>query len=1122
MSFPKEFSNKYDSKDSEERIRKFWEEKKVFKFDENTKKEIFSIDTPPPTVSGKMHIGHAFSYTQQDFIARYMRMSGKEVYYPFGTDDNGLATEKLVQKEKKVDLRRVSRDEAIKVCLEFLDEERPKFIQDFKNVGLSCDFDLAYSSINDYSRQISQKSFLDLAKKDLVYRKEGPVMWDRVFQTAIAQAELEDKKLKSTLNYIKSKIKGTKDTYLIYATTRPELLHACVGMSVEDIGDYVKLKVGKEFWITGAKTYEDKFKDFEFEVVEKLKGSDFIGEICIIPISGNEVEIGHDISVKADYGTGIVYYCTYGGLDCVEWMSRNPKVKPINILNKNGSLNKKAGKYEGMIASTDARVAVIDDLEKEGHLIKKEKLEHMVNVGERSGAEVEYITSHQWYVNYLDKKEYFFEQAQKFNWTPSFMKHRIENWIKGLNWDWGFSRQRHFGIPIPVWYCKKCEEIKFADESQLPIDPLSSNPLSPCEKCGSKDFIPENDVFDTWFTSASSPELAINLMKDKPVYKKLWPMSLRPQGHDIINFWLFYTMAKNNLLYNENPFKDVNISGWVLAADGSKMSKSKGNTIVPQVIVEKYSNDSLRFAASSAKLGSDLPFQEKEVQTGIKVINKLYNANKFASMLLDDFKAEEREQDYEKLNSIDKWIIAKMQIVIEKSTKCFQEYDYQKAKSLWVDFFMNDVADNYIEIIKERLWKKQGNYKSAQKTLYYVLYNSLKGLAPFMPFITEEIYQIFYKNFETEESVHKASYPKIDSKGNNRTLLIAGEQFVNIVKEVRKYKSERNMSLKEEIETYDIECFEETKEFIENSKQDLLNVCGIKKLNVKEKEIKIAINGLGGSFLEQALTKLLDSKEISFSFEETKNNLELASLIDNKTKLGTITLENLETGSFGQNYDLLLEGDFEIVAEFLSKPNYCLMASKDVDISKINKVYSHHQILSQCSTFINRNNIMPIAFENTTTAANHALEKFKENKEISGVIGSEELAKKFKMKVIKKDFHNSKNNTNRFLLIKKKGVNLIFEDKLQEENLKDKTSLFFDVKDEPSALYKSIGGFATNNVNITKLESRPNKKDPNGYLFYMEFEGSSDDINVKKAIEELELFSKNVKFLGTYKKRTTL
>lgn len=840
------FANKYDPKEAEDRIRKFWEKEEVYKFNEDTKKPIFSIDTPPPTVSGRMHVGHSFSYSQTDMLARYKRMTGNEVFYPFGTDDNGLATEKLVQKEKGVNLRKMTREEAVKITMEYLEEERPNFVEDFKKVGLSCDFDINYSSISPESQKISQGTFVELFNKGLIEQREGPVPWDRVFQTPIAQAELEDQELKSTLNYVKAKIKGTENTYLIYATTRPELLFGCVGMNVEDEGYYVKLKVGKEFWITGKKTVKDKFKDFDYEIVEELKGKDIIGEFVIIPLANIEVEITHDISVKADYGTGVVYYCTYGGMDCIEWMARRPEVKPIRVIDEAGKLTKLNGKYEGLVASTEGRKVILEDLEKEEYLVQKENIVHIVNVGERSGAEVEFIVAKQWYVKYLDKKEYFFEMAQKFNWYPEFMKHRLENWIKGLNWDWGFSRQRHFGIPIPVWTCEDCGKQYVPQLDKLPVDPISDKaPVSKCE-CGSIKLIGEKDVMDTWFTSGSTPTLAIEKVKNEKTKKKLFPMNLRPQGHDIINFWLFYTMAKNNLLHDMNPFKDVAVSGWVLDPQGKKMSKSKGNVISPQLMIEKYSADALRFGASTSKLGNDLPFPEKELVSGIKVTNKLFNANKFASMLLENFKAKDRDFELDKLNSIDKWIISKAQKSIKEARTGLDKYDYSKAKLAFESFFMRDVADNYIEIVKQRLWKPEEVGKDetlkAQKALYYSLYNSLKGLAPIMPYITEEIYQNFYREFEKEKSIHITSYPEFVEKYFDEEVIELGDKFVEIVGHVRKYKAEKQLSMKEELESITITCNDKQKEFIEESINDLKSVTSAREIKFESGDFLIVIN----------------------------------------------------------------------------------------------------------------------------------------------------------------------------------------------------------------------------------------------------------------------------------------
>lgn len=817
-----ELPKAYDSHESEKKWHKFWQDNNIYKFDENTKKEIYSIDTPPPTMSGHMHIGHAFSFSQQDFIARYKRMKGMEVFYPFGTDDNGLATIKLVQKEKKLDVKKLSREDEIKVCIDYVNENKNAFIQDWKDIGMSCDFDICYSTIDDNSRKISQKTFLDLYKKGLIKRREGPIMWDRVFQTAIAQAELEDLKRTSYLNYIKAKIVDSENTYLIYATTRPELLFGCVGINVEDAGKYVKIKTNNEYWITGKNTLEEKYKGLDYEIVEELTGQDIIGEKAIIPISKIIVEITHDISVKADFGTGVVYYCTYGGLDCIEWMARHPHIKPISLLDKAGKLNEKSGKYFGLIASAEGRTEIIKDLEQEGHLIKKEKIEQVVNVGERSGAEVEYIVSKQWYVNYLDKREYFFEQAEKLNWHPAHMRSRLENWIKGLNWDWGFSRQRHYGIPIPVWYCEDCGEIIIANEDQLPIDPAKTGPLSnKCLRCGSKNITPETDVFDTWFTSASTPHLAIDLVKNEETRKKLFPMNLRPQAHDIINFWLFYTMAKNNLLHNINPWHDVMISGWALDPNGKKMSKSKGNVVDPKIVLEKYSADTLRFWAAGSKLGEDLPYMEKDLVTGKKIVTKLWNASKFAITHLEDYDLKSPKT----LLPIDKWLLSKLNKIIRISTDSFDNYEYSKAKSETEKFFFHTLCDNYLEIVKDRLYNPDvyGNdaRQSAQYTLYTAFSSVLKLFAPIMPFITEEAYHLYFAATENQKSIHNSSWPYFNEEMINEQMENIGDITVDIISAIRKYKSDNQMSLKDELSALTISCSDTDKKFIEQVLDDL-------------------------------------------------------------------------------------------------------------------------------------------------------------------------------------------------------------------------------------------------------------------------------------------------------------
>ena len=723
----------YDAKEAEPRILKFWEEQKVYSFDESSMKEVYSIDMPPPTVSGKMHIGHSFSFSQQDFIARFQRMMGKNVFYPFGTDDNGLATERYVEKLKGVSSKKMERNEFITLCLRTLDDIRPDFIQDWKNIGISADFSIFYSTINDHCRKISQRSFIDLYNIGRIYRQFRPVIFCPSCRTSIAQVEMQDVQLKSTLNYIKAKMETGE--YLIYATTRPEVLFGCVGMSIKKDGEYVKIRVGDETWVTSKDSLPFYDGKIEYAVEDELKGENLIGLEVTIPISENRVKVSHDDATQTNFGTGIVYYCTYGGNDCIEWMARHSDVKPIHVMGADGRYNENSGRYKGL-SSTDARKTVLEDLQSLGVLIHKQPIEHAVNVHERCQTEIEYVATDQWFIRYLDLKEEFLRLGREMNWYPQHMRVRYDNWISGLKWDWNISRQRHFGVPIPIWYCRECSEMMVAQESQLPVDPLKDKPNAPCKKCGSSEFIGEKDVLDTWATSSLTPQLAIELYKGKPIYGKLFPMSLRPQAHDIITFWLFNTVVKSYLHENSIPWKDIMISGWALDPSGKKMSKSKGNVVSPQDMIAKYSADALRFWAAGSSLGDDMAFLEKDLVTGQKFVTKIWNAAKFLNIHLQGYSPKQPQ----KLDIMDRWILSKLTTIISDSTSTFSQYQYAKTKLEVEKFFWHTLCDNYLEVVKDRLYnsEKRGleGKESAQFGLYTSLLGTVKLMAPIMPFIT--------------------------------------------------------------------------------------------------------------------------------------------------------------------------------------------------------------------------------------------------------------------------------------------------------------------------------------------------------------------------------------------------
>ncbi len=828
-------SKAYNPKEAESRIREFWEREKVYAFDSESQKEVYSIDTPPPTVSGAMHIGHAFSYSQQDFVARYKRMRGYNVFYPYGTDDNGLATERLIEKMKNVSSKKMARDEFIALCLKTLDEIRPGFVQDWKNIGVSADFSIFYSTINDHCRTISQRSFIELFRKGRVYRQFRPVIFCPSCRTAIAQVEMQDARLKSTLNYIKAPMED--GSFLIYATTRPEVLYGCVGMSIKKDGEYVKLRVGNETWITSKDSLTFYDGKVEYAIEDGLSGEDLIGLKATIPIAGNVVQVTHDDATETNFGTGIVYYCTYGGNDCVEWMSRHTDVKPIHVMGVDGKYNEKSGRYQGL-SSADARKRVLEDLQKEGFLIHKENIEHAVNVHERCQTEIEYIATDQWFIRYLDLKEEFLARGNEMAWYPKHMRIRYENWINGLKWDWNISRQRHFGIPIPAWFCKKCGEITIAEESQLPTDPLKDKPKHPCS-CGSQEFVGEKDVLDTWATSSLTPQLAIELLKGKPIYKKLFPMSLRPQAHDIITFWLFNTVVKSHLHEDKIPWKNIMISGWALDPHGKKMSKSKGNVIAPQEMIQKYSADALRFWAAGSSLGDDMPFQEKDLVTGQKFTTKLWNASKFTAIHLQGYTPKQLK----KLELMDRWILSKLSGIIKDSTETFDQYEYAKTKLEVEKFFWHTFCDNYLEMVKDRVYNpdKRGaeGRESAQYSLYVSLLGVVRLMAPIMPYITEEIYQLYFKEHEKAKSVHLTSWPFLEMKDEEAEK--AGDFFVAVLERVRKAKSEKKVSLKTPVEKLILKGPISLEQF-EQMKLDLMAATSAKEIEYKQdKEENITI-----------------------------------------------------------------------------------------------------------------------------------------------------------------------------------------------------------------------------------------------------------------------------------------
>lgn len=772
-------SKNYDFVLSEQKWQKYWKEKKVYQYDKSESREnTFVVDTPPPTVSGQLHMGHVFSYTQADFIVRFQRMMGKNIFYPMGFDDNGLPTERLVEKQKNIKANGLDRADFVKICKEVVESEEEKFRTFFSQIALSVDWSLEYQTISNSSTAISQMSFLDLISKDEIYRDDQPMLWDPVDQTALAQADIEDKVRDSVMNDI---IFTSEDgENLMIATTRPELLPACVAVFFHP---------------------EDKrYKHLE-------------GKYALSPLFNIKIPILADSLVQMDKGTGLVMCCTFGDATDIIWWKTH-KLPSRVILDKAARIiemnfqdvaaNQYAASIKGMKVG-EARKTMIEHLRGAGLLQGQTAITQSVKCAERSGAPLEILMTPQWFVKTLKHKEALLQKSEELNWYPKFMKHRLDNWINSLAWDWCISRQRFFGVPFPVWYSKReGEEGKpiFASKDQLPVDPLKDLPAGYL----ADEVEADKDVMDTWATSAVSPQLSsFAISKDFAIdyekHQKLFSFDLRPQAHEIIRVWTFYTMLKSYLHENSLPWKNIMISGWCLAEDKTKMSKSKGNVVTPEKLIDQYGADVVRYWASTSKLGADTAYSEDVIKNGKRLVNKIWNAAKFASSHFDKLDLTKNPLDNIS-HSSDKWLMSHLHNLVLTATKEFNAFEYASAMEAIEEFFWKVFCDNYLEISKARAYDENNQdfigQQSAISTLYIATNTLLKLMAPVLPHITEELYQNLYSM--DDSSIHqKGGWP--DARDYNVYLedFEQGQYVIEIIELIRKAKAERNLSVKADI-----------------------------------------------------------------------------------------------------------------------------------------------------------------------------------------------------------------------------------------------------------------------------------------------------------------------------------
>ncbi len=737
-------------------------------------------------------MGHVYSYTQTDVIARFQRMLGRNVFYPMGFDDNGLPTERLVEKQRKIRATDMSREEFIRICHEEVQNAEQDFRNLFRGIGLSVDWRLEYQTISPLPRRISQLSVIDMFEKGHLYRQAQPSLWDPVDRTALAQAEIAEKEMPGTLWQIPFDVEGGGVAEI--ATTRPELLGACAALMIHP---------------------------------EHPRAKELVGRNVITPLFRVPVPVIADERVDPEKGTGMVMCCTFGDTTDIEWW-REHKLPLRVIVTREGRLSDMAGiGGEGWPtldrASADAAIAALTGLkinaarEKIVELLKaadritgSTAVTRMVPCADRSGAPLEILETPQWFVRVLDKKAALIAKGREIAWYPAPMRQRFEIWTENLKWDWCISRQRYFGVPFPFWYSKRPGEegkILVAHPDDLPVNPLSDLPRG-----YSRDEVdPDPDVMDTWATSSVSPQInSQNLSRqwaaDPDRHAKLFPADLRPQAHEIIRTWAFYTILKSLLHEDSIPWKNVAISGWALASDGSKQSKSKGNAVGPRDLLAKYGADVVRYWTATSRLGLDTVLSEDVLKVGKRLQTKLWNAARFAMLQLGDFTETPTSPAADVASGIitaafDRWVLSRLARTVRLATEKYQAYEYAEAMELIERFFWSDLCDNYLELVKGRSYGEIGDAagrRSARYTLWHCLETVLRLLAPVMSHLSEELYQAhFPARFAALGSIHaRGTWPKLEDQASDEAAEATGAVGIAVLAAVRKVKSERKLSIK--------------------------------------------------------------------------------------------------------------------------------------------------------------------------------------------------------------------------------------------------------------------------------------------------------------------------------------
>jgi valyl-tRNA synthetase len=788
----------------EDKWSEAWEREGAFRFDRDAPRgSLYTIDTPPPTVSGSLHVGHVFSYTHTDTIARYQRMCGRAVFYPMGWDDNGLPTERRVQNyfgvrcdpsvpydpdfkpppeppERPIS---VSRPNFIELCLELTQSDERAFEELWRKLGLSVDWSMTYTTIGERARRISQRSFLGLLARGEAYQLEAPTLWDVDFHTAVAQAELEDRERQGAMYRLRFQLAddAASGREVLVDTTRPELIPACVALLAHP---------------------------------EDARHADLLGKEVLTPLFAVRVPVLSHPLVERDKGTGLVMVCTFGDVtDVVWWRELGFPVR--SVLGPDGrlldvdwgapgweseDLERARASYAELRGKSvnQARTRITELLTEAGELVGEPKpLTHAVKFYEKGERPIEIITSRQWFIRTIEHREALIARGRELNWHPAYMRARYEDWVNGLSGDWCVSRQRFFGVPFPLWYPLdasggvRYEEPIHARAEQLPVDPSTDVPdgYTPEQRGQPNGFVADPDVMDTWATSSLTPQIAGLAGEDPELFERVFPMDVRPQAHDIIRTWLFTTILRSHLEYELLPWRNAAISGWVLDPDRKKMSKSRGNVVTPMHLLEEYGADAVRYWAARGRPGADTAFDSQQMKVGRRLAVKLLNASKFA---LTDLPAPGATLD----SALDRALLARLAALVETATRSFEDYDYARALDRTESFFWW-YCDYYLELVKARRYDSD---RAVAASVSLALRTSLsvfqRLFAPFLPFVAEEVWSWWQSG-----SVHHAPWPEAGqladaAEGAGEQEEWALELAADVLKEVRTAKSQAQRKMR--------------------------------------------------------------------------------------------------------------------------------------------------------------------------------------------------------------------------------------------------------------------------------------------------------------------------------------